>query len=117
MIYRIKTSGRKASFNMPSNEKAILKLIRKMIGHPIGCFNCLGGFAMYHNEEADVDGAHKLNETASKLAEVPISGSVVIVGNRFSPLTTDDIAFIEREIEARKHHKINFPPPDHETYY
>lgn len=116
MIYRIKTSGRKTTLNMPSSEKAALKLIRKMIGQPVGCFNCFG-FAVYYNEEADVSGEHKLNETASKLAEVPISGSVVIVGNRFSPLTTDDIAFIEREIEARKHHKINFPPPDHETYY
>ena len=116
MIYRIKTSGRKASFNMPSNEKAILKLIRKMIGHPIGCFNCLG-FAMYHNEEADVDGAHKLNETASKLAEMAIFGNVVIVGDHFAPLTNADIALIEQKIEETKNNKIYFPPPDHETYY
>lgn len=71
---------------------------------------------MYYNDQEEIE-EETLNTVASQLAGIAMYGNVVIVGKGMSPLIDNDIVLVRQEIEARKHHKINFPPPDHENYY
>ena len=118
MIYKISVNGEKSILEMPAEEADTIELIKKEVGGRLDNAACLK-YEMYFDRDKEME-EWTLNTVASQLAEFDVYGDVVfvdIVNYDIAPLTTDDIAFIDREIEARKHHKINFTPPDHETYY
>ena len=118
MIYKISVDGQKSILNMPAEEADTIELIKKEVGGRLDCAACLN-YEMYFDYDKEIE-EWTLNTVASQLAEFDVYGDVVlvdIVNYDIAPLTTDDIALINQEIEARKHHKINFTPPDHEIDY
>ena len=115
MIYKINVNGNQSVLNMPAKESDKIEFITKEVGLPAKSFE-LFGYEMYYNEEEEIE-EETLNTVASRLAGIAMYGNVVIVGKDMSPLIDNDIVLVRQEIEARKHHKINFPPPDHENYY
>lgn len=115
MIYKISVDGQKSILNMPAEEADRIELIKKEVGGPAESFE-LFGYEMYYNDQEEIE-EETLNTVASQLAGIAMYGDVVIVGKDMSPLIDNDIVLVRQEIEARKHHKINFPPPDHENYY
>ena len=115
MIYKISVDGQKSILNMPAEEADTIELIKKEVGGRLDCAACLN-YEMYFDYDKEIE-EWTLNTVASQLAEIAVYGNIVIVGKDMSPLIDNDIALINQEIEARKHHNIIFPPLDHEIDY